>query len=481
MMAEVKTPTTDNRYEKLHGELDQVADKLCEAVNNKFDFTIQVDSNDMAMQKLAMLINFVLDSARRSIEDIQESYISLMATKSEMNAILDNAPNAIISLSPDGKILSSNAASEQVLECTREELAGINISEIISEKNAELFFSIMSDDGLNNKIEVDIKLKNGEIRPVELSGCRYNHNKRIQLICIIRDLTEIREQEKRTAEIQKEYREVSRHAGKAEVATEILHNVGNILNSVNVTISLICSRLKKMPVDKFSQAANMLEEYKDIIAKESSSGKGALVVDYIKKFSDKLSNTKTDQLNDFVMLADRIDHIKAIVKTQQEHAKLVSVIEDVDVNALLDDLLELNKVTFSNNDIRVIKNYGLIKPVVTDRHKLMSVLVNVINNARDALKGSPNMRTLNIDTVENEYNITIKITDNGVGISSDNLMKIFNHGFTTKDAGHGFGLHSCANTIKELGGELELNSDGNNCGCEVLLQLPVKKGVKNGV
>jgi signal transduction histidine kinase len=71
--------------------------------------------------------------------------------------------------------------------------------------------------------------------------------------------------------------------------------------------------------------------------------------------------------------------------------------------------------------------------------------------------------------------VSIIVRDNGIGIPPENLIKIFNHGFTTKRDGHGFGLHSGANAAKEMGGSLTAESNGPGLGATFTLELPVAK------
>jgi signal transduction histidine kinase len=72
----------------------------------------------------------------------------------------------------------------------------------------------------------------------------------------------------------------------------------------------------------------------------------------------------------------------------------------------------------------------------------------------------------------------ITVTDNGVGIPPENMARIFNHGFTTKKDGHGFGLHSGANAAKEMGGSLTAHSDGPGKGATFTLELPTAESRK---
>jgi signal transduction histidine kinase len=112
--------------------------------------------------------------------------------------------------------------------------------------------------------------------------------------------------------------------------------------------------------------------------------------------------------------------------------------------------------------------------IQTEKHRVLQILVNLIRNAKYALDDSK--RTDKLLTIKLGRNggdhIKIDVVDNGVGIPEENLTRIFGHGFTTRSNGHGFGLHSSALAIKELGGSLTAHSDGVGKGATFTLLLP---------
>jgi signal transduction histidine kinase len=110
-----------------------------------------------------------------------------------------------------------------------------------------------------------------------------------------------------------------------------------------------------------------------------------------------------------------------------------------------------------------------------DRHKLVQVLVNVIKNARESVDASGGAGRVTVRALRDGERLRIDVVDDGAGIAAENLARVFNHGFTTKSGGHGFGLHSSANAATEMGGRLGAASAGLGRGATFTLDLPLER------
>jgi C4-dicarboxylate-specific signal transduction histidine kinase len=124
--------------------------------------------------------------------------------------------------------------------------------------------------------------------------------------------------------------------------------------------------------------------------------------------------------------------------------------------------------------MEVVRAYQSKPRVNVEKHKVLQILVNLISNAKFACEESQNPTkqvTLRVEGVGER--VRISVDDNGVGIPPENLTRIFNHGFTTRVTGHGFGLHSGALAARELGGALTVHSDGRGRGASFTLDLPM--------
>ena len=155
--------------------------------------------------------------------------------------------------------------------------------------------------------------------------------------------------------------------------------------------------------------------------------------------------------------------ISETISSQQKYAKVGVLVEDLKINDLIQDVITMQKQMTDNEFIQLETDFTTNIELQLDRLKLYQILTNIIVNARQALVNNPkNNRKIIIATAIKEPHLLIKIKDNGEGISEENQKKIFNHGFTTKKEGHGFGLHSCANYLKEMKGDLKLESDNQS-------------------
>jgi len=281
--------------------------------------------------------------------------------------------------------------------------------------------------------------------------------------------------EEKLASVHRELLESSRKAGMAEVATGVLHNVGNVLNSVNVAASLALEKLRNSKVEGLAKATVLLAEHeRDLGAFMTSDPQGQRLPRYLQRLSSHLLAENAAVRAELEQLGRNIEHIKEIVSMQQSYARVTGVLEDVPAERLIEDALQLNTASFSRHGIAIERAYTPVPPVRVDRHKVLQILINLLRNAKHAVEDAhPPAPRIGI-TVEHAANrVRIAVADNGVGIAAAHLTSIFRHGFTTKKNGHGFGLHSGANAAREMGGSLTAASQGPGLGATFTLELPI--------
>jgi two-component system sensor histidine kinase ChiS len=282
-------------------------------------------------------------------------------------------------------------------------------------------------------------------------------------------------QTRRELEAARQLLETSRQAGMAEVATSILHNVGNVLNSVNVSSGVILDKIQKSKLTGLTKAVGLMETHRsDLPVFFEKDPKGRQLLDYLGKLDVNLAHEQKEITQEVNILLANILHIKEIVAMQQDYARASGVIETLYIEDLVEDALRLNSGALDRHAIKLLRDYSDMRPVSVDKHKVLQILVNLIRNAKhsfDDIGGSEKQITLRITSVNDRMQISI--IDNGIGIPAENLIRIFNHGFTTKKDGHGFGLHSGALTAKEIGGTLTAFSEGTGRGSRFTLELPM--------
>jgi two-component system sensor kinase FixL len=291
-----------------------------------------------------------------------------------------------------------------------------------------------------------------------------------------RDVTARRETEARLGELHRSLLEASRKAGMAEIATGVLHNVGNTLNSVNVSASLVAERLRGSRLAGLIRAAELLQAHTDNLHTFlTQDEKGQVLPEYLLSVSQQLAKEHERMLTEVQALTKNVEHIKSVVSMQQEHARFAGMVEQVILTELIDDALRLHATSFERLGIHVRRDYHPVPPVLVDRHRLLQILVNLLSNARHALLESgrhDKQLTLSISAQPGER-LRISVADNGVGISPENLSRVFTQGFTTKRNGHGFGLHASSLAAEELKGSLTCTSEGLHQGATFIIDLPL--------
>lgn len=280
---------------------------------------------------------------------------------------------------------------------------------------------------------------------------------------------------KRTEELERAQGrlvELSRRAGMAEVASGVLHNVGNVMNSLNVGLSVTREAVRSLRVDGVSRVSDLLDKHGDNVGGFLSQDEaGKKIPRYLRMLARELESQKrvTGQKVDEAL--EHLEHMKEIIAAQQSYARTGSVMEACTIMGIVESALAIGQLPA---DIRVEREFAEMPPLVVDRHQILQILVNLISNAKHALRDAGNPDPwIKLRVAYDGDEIQLDVTDNGSGIASENMSKIFNHGFTTKRNGHGFGLHNCANAAQQMGGSLTASSDGPGRGARFTLRLPV--------
>jgi PAS domain S-box-containing protein len=301
-----------------------------------------------------------------------------------------------------------------------------------------------------------------------------NHLSGLQVV--FWDVTERKRAEEAVEKMHKELLLASRQAGMAEVATGVLHNVGNVLNSVNVSVNVLHDGLRRSRVCNLSRAIDLFRAHRsDLAAFLSTDPKGQVLPGYLENLAVQLTAERDQSLREMEVLSKNMEHVKEIVAMQQSYAKLCGLTESVSAADLVEDAIRMNLGAFERHGIQIVRQYGETPPVLADRHKVLQILVNLMRNAKYALdeRGASEKRLAIRIAPSGARSVVIEVEDNGVGIARENLTRIFGHGFTTKRDGHGFGLHSGALAAKEMGGCLTAHSDGPGHGAVFSLELPI--------
>jgi PAS domain S-box-containing protein len=304
--------------------------------------------------------------------------------------------------------------------------------------------------------------------------------KATRMIGAMQDISRRKHAETELEKLNKQLLDASRRAGMTEIASNVLHNVGNVLNSVNVSVAVVAERIRQSRATNLTKLVSLLREHEsDLGAFITSDPRGKHLPAYLAELAAYSATDREECLQEMDSLRRNVDHIKEIVTMQQSYATVSGVKEQLDPVSLVEDSLRMNAGALKRHNVTVVREFDSVPLINVDKHRVLQILVNLIRNAKYACdEAGREEKRVTLRVTRTEDQLQIAVIDNGVGIPAENLTRIFNHGFTTRQGGHGFGLHSGALAAKELGGSLTVKSDGPGMGATFTLELPLGPAVQ---
>jgi PAS domain S-box-containing protein len=416
---------------------------------------------------------------QRQTDQMRARLENEMLLEKRFQDLVENASDMICTLDKQGCFLTLNAAGERILGYPRDHFIGRKLSDwVTADSQADLRLALGDSVQANGGTvhELDVAAKDGSRRILEVSTRPLADERQTGgLQMIARDVTERQKTADELEALQRQLVEQSRKAGMAEVATGVLHNIGNVLNSVNVSCTVAMDSLRQSNIGNLTKISAMMEEHKHNLGEFlTTDPKGSKILEYLSSLAKVLTEEQHSTLKELHALREQIDHIKSIVVMQQSYGKSSGFMETVRITQLFEDALKLAVNPLARHHIQVVRQFEELPPASQNKHKVLQILLNLLRNAKQALDagGGENKKLiLQIKRVPPDR-LCLQVIDNGIGIDSGQLARIFDHGFTTRADGHGFGLHTCALYAKELGGSLTASSNGRGQGATFTLELP---------
>jgi PAS domain S-box-containing protein len=421
-----------------------------------------------------------LSEQKRQAAQLEQVQKDLRESEERLRVTFESAAIGIAIVSPQGRVLKVNRALCRMFGYPEQVLLADNRPRTTHPQDVRierpLLGKLLAGEVPNYQFECRVVCRDGHtiFTRRNVSLVRDTEGAPQYLVHEVEDITERRLAEARLEQAHRQLSEASRQAGMAEVATNVLHNVGNVLNSVNISARLVAASVAKSRISGLAKVVALLREHAaDLASFIGEDPKGRQVPAYLAQLSGHLETEQARILAELKLLQENVEHIKKIVAMQQDYAKGADIAESVDLAELV---RAAARVTAEPDDtaISIACESTGVAPLVVDKHKVLQVLVNLLSNARQACadSGSRDGRIV-VQTVQDNGWVRISVIDNGVGIPAANLTRIFNHGFTTRKTGHGFGLHSAAIAAGELGGSLRAHSAGEGRGATFVLELPL--------
>ncbi len=402
-----------------------------------------------------------------------------------VKAVLDNLTESVVILDKDEQIIFGNDAFGKIIDEKETGFVGRKLSVFPwiqpreKQEHSDLpWIQTLENGTTESNIPIILKTKNGNKRtsvvnsvPILSAGGEHRG--------IMTSFTDVTELEEKSNELIK----MSRDAGMAEIATNVLHNIGNILNNVNVSATAIGDTLSQSKLLNLQKISKMMQDHSENIgAFLTEDERGKHIPPYLVKTIEILLDEHNDITNTIQSLRNNIDHIKTVIRSQQSYAKVQTCEEMASMREIVEDAIKINKIVLANQKIDLVQEFDDIDYINIDRSRILQIIVNLIKNATEALNEN-DVKNKHIAIKCNktdENQLCIEVIDNGIGIAPENIEKIFAHGYTTKPTGHGFGLHGCALSATEMGGNLTAQSQGLGLGTSFILTLPLKlEKVKN--
>ena len=368
--------------------------------------------------------------------------------------------NLVVVTDADGKVEWVNEAFARAAGFSLEEMFGKSPGSMLQgpetdpEVVQEMREAVVRQEGFD--VEVLNYSKSG--RPywvsIESRPIRDDAGEVINFIAIESDITLRRRVEEEKQELSRELIELSRQAGKAEVATGVLHNVGNVLNSINVSANVMSNIWRDSRLGRLNQVVEIVEQHRNSLPEFVETKQGKLLPNMLRGLSDALAKERDLHHEELTALSKCIEHVKEIVRSQQQNARASSAYEAISPPQLVDEAIRYDQAKLDVHGVGIQRDYTPTAELFLDRHRALQILVNLIRNARNAVVeyGCDDPQIELSIRPGSDQTILIAVKDNGMGIESQNLTRIFTHGFTTRAEGHGFGLHASALAAQSLGG-----------------------------
>ena len=292
------------------------------------------------------------------------------------------------------------------------------------------------------------------------------------------EIVERKKVESEREELNGRLRQTARQLGMAEVAATVLHNVGNVLNSVNVSVGLIHKTLKRTPVDHVGRIGQMVQEHtNDLSAFLVQDEKGKQIPVYLVKLAEQVNGHHAVIDKEIDSLSSNIEHIRQIITAQQIRTKSHALLEPIQLTEVVEQALAINQAALESAGIAVAREYAALPAITSDHHQVLQILVNLISNSINAMRDRPgHTPRLTVKTgyaPDNQGRVQIQVCDTGVGIARVDFNHLFTQGFTTRPGGHGLGLHGAFLAAKQLQGHLSAASEGEGQGAMFTLELPL--------
>lgn len=439
------------------------------------------ERQDQARQELEHRVATRTRDLEAIVGEYQRTATALRESEQRHRSLIDVMPIGIFETTRSGSVLLANPYLLRLLGLPLDaDLTRISMADgrIFDPAERARFWARLEADQEVLRFPARLHRVDGTVLDVVINArLKPGHGPGADLTCkgTLEDVSASRRAEQDLATLNQQLVLASRQAGMAEVATGVLHNIGNVLTSVNLIVHDAQDRLKSTRLTHLRRVVEVLQREQSRLGEFVTTDPGGRQLpEFLAKLDAHLVAENTQLLDDVGALVRHFEHIREIIVTQQSSAQLFGLAENVAPSQLFEDALRLNADSFERHGITFVRDFAAAPFVHADRHRVLQILVNLLKNSKEALKALPagSRRIIARIAPAGTDAVALSIEDNGPGITPENLARLFQHGFTTKSGGHGFGLHSSVLAAREMGGDLTAASPGPGLGATFTLTLP---------
>lgn len=399
--------------------------------------------------------------------------------------LIELTQDAVFLFDAKGRLLMMNPAASEMFGYDPAGCENLKIEDLLNKKLGSLLKEIKEALRAQDtyKDEVVGTRATGETFAVEVHARYRQTEEASSLLVIAHGLLPVQGSELSESELNKKLGQLAYQAGIGQVATGVLHNVGNILNSINIGTQNLAEMVKDSKIPQLLKANALLRanlhQLQNFVETHPS---GQLLPEYYQRVGRFLAHDNKNMITELNELQAHINLVKELIATQQDYAKLDLSRKRLNLAGLIDDAITIELLSLQKHDVTVKKDYKISPRIFADNSKILHVFLNLIKNAKEAMIASARKERIleiDIEATENGGCLVI-IRDNGVGVSQSKLQQMFQYGFTTKLEGHGFGLYTSLRAMQELGGAISAHSEGPGQGTEFRLTFPSDEGEEAG-
>jgi len=266
--------------------------------------------------------------------------------------------------------------------------------------------------------------------------------------------------------------------GKFEIASEVLHDIGNALVGFGSYLTRINRVAESNNIESVRSLGAFLKTQQAAIGNAIGADKAAALLSITEGIAKTQGDNQKEVSTAIGELLNIVSHIQEILNIQRQSVRNHNGTHDrkpVNLCSIIDDCRSMLFASFDKKDVKFNVN---VKPgnyvIKGDHTKLMQVMLNVIKNSLEAIDMESESKFISVSMESTSEYILLKIADNGQGFDKKTSEHFFERGFTTKKKGTGLGLYNCRSIVESHTGSFDINSDGPGLGAVTTIKFALQ-------